>query len=179
MRYAKIRKMDVSNGDGLGVSLFVQGCHFHCPQCFNSETWDFNGGQEFTKDVATQFCSLLENPYIKRVSILGGEPLCEENFIIVMLLINHIKLSFPDKKIWIWTGFTLEELLLNYSHLSIFNIFKKIDVLVDGRFEYAKKDLSLKYCGSTNQRVIDIQKTFNRKEIVLWDKKQANNKQII
>ena len=127
MRYSSIRKMDVSNGQGIGVSLFVQGCHFHCKGCFNPETWDFNGGKEWTKEIEDKFLSLANHEYIQRVSILGGEPLCDENIETVSALINKIRDLFPNKKIWIYSGYTWENLVTLRKH----EFIKEADVLVD------------------------------------------------
>ena len=104
MRYASIRDLDVTNGEGVGVSLFVQGCPFHCYNCFNPDTWDFNGGKEWTYEIKQQFLSLIDRPYITRVSILGGEPTAKQNFYRVYELIKEIKERFPSKDIWLYTG---------------------------------------------------------------------------
>lgn len=107
MRYAQIRKMDISNGEGIGISLFVQGCHFHCKNCFNQETWDFKGGKEWTPAVEEGFIKLAGKPYIKRISILGGEPLADENVKAVYDLIVHLREIYGDsKEIWLYTGYT-------------------------------------------------------------------------
>lgn len=165
MRYAQIRSMDISNGTGIGVSLFVQGCHFHCKDCFNSETWDFSGGKPWTEDSKKIFLISVLRAYIERVSILGGEPLADENFPDVLNLVQTIHEKFPEKKIWIYTGYTWEN-LLNDSQKK--EILPYIDILVDGRFETDKKDLSLKFKGSSNQRVIDVQKSLENKEVVIF-----------
>lgn len=102
MRYAQIRSMDISNGEGVGVSLFVQGCPFHCKNCFNSETWDFNGGKEWTEKTKNKFMELIDRPYIKRVSFLGGECLADQNLDEVLKLVKQIRISFPKKTIWLW-----------------------------------------------------------------------------
>ena len=107
IRYAQIRSLDLSNGEGVGIALFVQGCHFHCPNCFNPETWDYNGGKEWTEEVKNKFLELANRPYIKRISILGGEPLAEENLDDVLDLVNRIRLSSPQKSIWLYTGNTI------------------------------------------------------------------------
>ncbi len=107
IRYAQIRSLDLSNGEGVGIALFVQGCHFHCPNCFNPETWDYNGGKEWTEEVKNKFLELANRPYIKRISILGGEPLAEENLDGVLDLVNEIRLSSPKKSIWLYTGYTM------------------------------------------------------------------------
>lgn len=165
MRYAQIRSMDISNGTGIGVSLFVQGCHFHCKDCFNSETWDFSGGKPWTEDSKKIFLISVLRTYIERVSILGGEPLADENFPDVFDLVQSIHEKFPEKKIWIYTGYTWEE-LLNDSQKK--EILPYINILVDGRFETDKKDLSLRFKGSSNQRVIDVQESLKNKEVVLF-----------
>lgn len=107
IRYAQIRSLDLSNGEGVGVALFVQGCHFHCSNCFNPETWDFNSGKEWTEEVKNKFLKLANRPYIKRISILGGEPLAEENLDGVLDLVNEFRLSCPQKSIWLYTGYTI------------------------------------------------------------------------
>lgn len=111
MRYAQIRSMDISNGEGVGVSLFVQGCPFHCKNCFNSETWDFNGGKEWTEKTKNKFMELIDRPYIKRVSFLGGECLAEQNLDEVLKLIQEIRISFPEKTIWLYTGFEWDQIM--------------------------------------------------------------------
>ena len=179
MRYASIRSMDISNGAGLGIALFVQGCHFHCINCFNQETWDFNGGKEWTQEIEDEFINLISsNPYIDRVSILGGEPLCNENVITIFNLIKTIKLNFPKKKIWCYTGYTWEQIFndiqLDDFNYTLYNAFrqdavKMIDVLVDGQYMDELRDLTLAFSGSSNQRVIDVQKSLEANSIVLWE----------
>ena len=185
MRYAQIRNMDISNGESIGVALFVQGCHLKCCNCFNPDTWDFNGGKEWTQETEDKFIELVNRPYIKRISILGGEPLAEENLNGVTNLLNKITILFPEKTIWLYTGYTWESIMdHDYSDTDDFDyieesyidglydqrksIIKKCDVLVDGPYIDSKKDIKLKWCGSSNQRVIDIQKTLEKGEIVLW-----------
>ena len=112
MRFAKIEEYDVVNGLLGGMSLFVQGCDFHCPGCFNSETWDFNGGYEWTVEMRKHLLKLLNRPYIQRISILGGEPLADENLHVILDLIQEIRVSYPDKSIWLYTGYTYEECLI-------------------------------------------------------------------
>lgn len=179
MRYASIRSMDISNGVGLGIALFVQGCHFHCVNCFNQETWDFNGGKEWTKEIESDFINLLvANQYIDRVSILGGEPLCDENVFTIYNLIKTIRLNFPKKKIWCYTGYTWEQIFndiqLDDFNYTLYNTFrqdavKMIDVLVDGQYMDELRDLTLAFRGSSNQRVIDVQKSLEANSIVLWE----------
>lgn len=181
MRYASIRSMDISNGAGLGIALFVQGCHFHCTNCFNQETWDFNGGKEWTQEIENDFVNLLvTNQHIDRVSILGGEPLCNENIIAICNLIKTIKLYFPKKKIWCYTGYTWEQIFNKYDsdapHYRIYDTFredaiKMIDILVDGQYIDRLRDLTLAFRGSSNQRIIDVQKSIEANSIVLWENK--------
>lgn len=171
MRYAQIRKMDISNGEGIGVALFVQGCCFHCKNCFNPETWDFDGGYEWTEDVEQEFLSLIDKPYIKRVSILGGEPLDGRNIIAVDHLCHKIKKKFGrDKIIWLYTGFSYEKLFKQASiSKTVSKVLESIDVLVDGQYVDSLKDINYPWAGSTNQRVIDVQKSLKESKIVLYD----------
>lgn len=156
MRYASIRSMDVSNGTGIGVALFVQGCHFHCKDCFNEETWDFDGGKEFDDDTRQYFIQLVGKKHINRVSILGGCPLCDENVKEVYELLRDIKHAYPSITVWVYTGYTWEQLIQDEESYR-FKILNYIDVLVDGKYENDKRDLSLAHKGSRNQRVIDVQ----------------------
>lgn len=153
MRYASIRTMDVSDGEGVGCSLFVQGCHFHCKNCFNQSTWDFNGGKEWTKATKEKFLELVNRPYITRVSILGGEPLADENIEDVSDLISQISLN---KKVWLYTGYVYENMDSDRKLVS-----NSVDVLVDGQFIDELKDMNLPFRGSSNQRLIDIKKTLD------------------
>lgn len=156
MNYSSIRKMDVSNGTGVGVSLFVSGCPFHCNGCFNESTWEYDSGHEFTNEVEDKFISLASRPYINRISILGGEPLADKNFDAVLELVEHIRAVFGDsKEIWLYTGRTYED-ICKHKYVKILPL---IDVLVDGRFEESKKDPSLLFRGSSNQRLIDMNDT--------------------
>lgn len=179
MRYAQIREMDVSNGEGVGVSLFVQGCHFRCPGCFNQETWDFNGGKEWTDEVCEKFFQLIDKPYIKRVSFLGGEPLADENVADVASLIFAIKYGFPDKKIWIYTGYNFEDIFefnptgkikdTSRAEWFRYDALLSADILVDGPFRIDLQDVNhkqIKFAGSTNQRIIDLPKTIEQKKII-------------
>ena len=160
MRYASIRDMDISNGNGIGVALFTQGCHFHCKNCFNKSTWDFAGGKEFTKETCDKFMKLVNRPFIKRVSILGGEPLAKENVDDVCSVLKQIK----DKQIWVYTGYTFET-VKNY------DIMKYIDYLVDGQYVDELRDLKLKFRGSSNQRIVDVQKSLKESKVVLYEVK--------
>ena len=203
IHYASIRNLDISNGEGIGVALFVQGCHFHCYNCFNTETWDFNGGKEWTPDVKEKFLELIDRPYIKRVSILGGEPLADENLDDVLDLVteinkrynfqkvdsvNHckigvsedenadeIRLSFPNKSIWIYSGYQWSEIFNDGVYLTKNcygwkrrEIVRQCTVMVDGRYIDSQRNPSKKWAGSNNQHVIDIQQSLQKGEIVLW-----------
>lgn len=177
MRYASIDKIECRNGLGWGVTLYVQGCHFHCHNCFNPETWDFNGGKEFTQDTVDTILKLIEPEYIKHFTIQGGEPLEKCNWQDLGRLIAKIKKQKPDIKIWIYTGYTYEYLTKLYPghigrpaldmYLGI--ILNNIDVLVDGQFQEDKKDLTYPFAGSTNQRAIDMKRTNNCGKIVLFN----------
>lgn len=164
MNYNKIRKLDISNGPGVRVSLFVQGCTFNCKGCFNPDTHDFNGGKEFTTEEVNTIIKLSSKPQIKGLSILGGEPLHPKNAESVIMLAEYFKSIYPEKTIWLWSGFKYEDLLKSPAS----KIFDYIDVLVDGQFEEDKKDLRLKYCGSSNQRVIDVRQSLEQNLTVLY-----------
>ena len=153
MRIADIQEFDVNNGEGVGCSLFVQGCHFHCKNCFNQSTWDFNGGNKWTESTKKKFIKFVKKPYITRVSILGGEPLADENIQDVYDLIKQIP---SDKKIWLYTGYTWEN--MDFIRRLVAN---SVDVLVDGQFVDELKDMTLPFRGSSNQRLIDIKKTLD------------------
>ena len=147
MRYASIRDFDISNGEDIGVSLFVQGCHFHCPNCFNQSTWDFNGGKEFTIETMRHIIKLMDRPYIKRFTLLGGEPLAPENIETSKEILRVIKETYPNKQVWLFTGYVLE-------NIPDKSILKYVDVLVDGPYKHELRDLSLAFRGSSIQRVI-------------------------
>ena len=161
MRYNKIRKMDISDGPGIRVSIFMQGCHFHCKNCFNSETWDFDGGKEFTDDTIETVLNLCAGAHIVGLSILGGEPMHPINILGTTKLAKAFKERFPEKTLWIWSGFKFEL-------LKDFDVLNYVDVLVDGQFVDELHDFTLKWRGSSNQRVIDVQATLKAKEIVLY-----------
>lgn len=180
MNYAQMRSMDISNGDGIGVSLFVQGCDFHCKNCFNSETWDFSKGQEWNEKTKNQFLKLVEKPFIQRVSILGGEPLHPQNVQNVLKIVDKIRVLYPTKNIWLYTGYTWEQIMypivtddLNLERDYIIEMRKelvsKCDVLIDGRYVDELRDVSLHWRGSSNQRVINVQETLKQNKIILWE----------
>lgn len=165
MRYNTIRKMDISNGPGVRVSVFVQGCIFNCINCFNPETHDFEGGKgEFTDEKIAFILDLCEKEYIEGLSILGGEPLHPKNIEGVTKLARLFKKRFPKKNLWVWSGYLYEELQDK-------EIFNYVDVLVDGRYIDELHDFTLEWRGSANQRVIDIKKTRKNDKLELWKEK--------
>lgn len=167
--------MDISNGKGIGVSLFVQGCHFHCKGCFNSDTWDFDGGKPWNDKIQAKFIELANRQHIRRVSILGGEPLADENVVQVFQIIDAIRGQTQNKKIWIYTGYTWEEIVsislpsVTSKQMARLSAVFSADYVVDGKFDISKQDLSNKetiWAGSTNQRVIDVKQSLRRNQIV-------------
>ena len=178
MRYAQIRSMDISNGEGVGVSLFVQGCPFHCKNCFNSETWDFSGGKEWTEKTKNKFMELIDRQYIKRVSFLGGECLAEQNLDEVLNLTQQIRISFPGKTIWLYTGYELSKIIKQEQHEKVsgipdvwskrWEIIKLCNIVVDGEYIDEQKNLTLKWCGSRNQHVIDVKQSMAQNKMVLY-----------
>ena len=160
--YSEIKNLDIANGPDFRVSLFVSGCRNRCPGCFNPETWSFTYGQEFTWETLHEIERLLRNPNIKGLSILGGDPFEPENIAWVETLCAYVKHNTINKDIWVWTGYSLDDVWEEHA-------LKYIDVLVDGPFEKNKKDLSLAYRGSSNQRIIDVQKSLAAGEVVLWE----------
>lgn len=154
--------MDIANGEGVRVSLFVSGCKFHCKNCFNQITWDFNHGNPYTEQTEQSIIQFLSKPYIKGLSILGGDPLWQSKEDINQLVSLANKVKSINKDIWIWSGFTWEE-LSPIQH----KLIDLCDVFVDGKYIDELKDLTLKWCGSSNQRVIDIQKSLKQNHIIL------------
>lgn len=163
MRYNKIRKMDISNGEGIRVSIFMQGCSFNCEGCFNKETHDFNSGIEFTNDTINRILELSSKDYIVGLSILGGEPLHPKNIEGTTLLAKKFKERYPDKTIWVWSGFLFDKDLKDKE------ILKYIDVLIDGQFKIDLYSPKLKWKGSSNQRVIDVKESLKNNTTVLKD----------
>ena len=160
MRYNKIRKMDISNGPGIRVSIFMQGCSFHCKDCFNSETWDFKAGKEFNDEIINKVLDLASLPHIVGLSILGGEPMHPNNREGTIKLAKAFKKRYPNKDIWVWSGYLFDE-LKDVEGLSY------IDTLVDGRFVLEQANPTLKFRGSSNQRVIDVKKSLKAGNVVL------------
>lgn len=166
MKYNKIRKMDISNGPGVRVSIFFQGCSFHCKNCFNPETWDFDGGKEFTDETIEHILDLCENEYIVGLSMLGGEPMNPTNLPGTTKLAKAFKERFPNKSLWSWSGYTFED------YVSKQEVINYLDVLVDGQYKDELRDPRLKYAGSTNQRAIDVKKSLKKGKVVLFDDKE-------
>ena len=151
MKYASIRGFDISNGEGVGIALFTQGCKFHCKGCFNPETWDLDGGKEWTDEVEEKFIKLAGRDYIERISILGGEPLLDRNIEPLCRLFKKLKEKYPDKKIWMYSGYTYEVIKER-----IPDVLENVDVLIDGTYMEELRDITLEFRGSSNQRVIDV-----------------------
>jgi len=163
MQYNKIRKMDVSNGPGIRVSIFMQGCTFKCKGCFNPETHDFNGGKDFTDETINRILELCSKDHIVGLSILGGEPLHPKNIEGTTRLAKIFKEKYPDKTLWIWSGFLFDR------DLKEKEILKYIDVLVDGQYNCELYSPILKWKGSSNQRVIDVQASLKKNKVVLLE----------
>ena len=169
MRYAQIRKMDISDRPRIRVELYTQGCPIHCEGCHNQSTWDFNGGKEFNQEHMKLILDLCNKDYIVGLSILGGEPLISSNFQDLASLVKQFKIRYPNKTIWLWTGFDFINLLKTYRENNWFHtIIENLDVVVDGKFKEDLKDPHLKYRGSSNQRVIDVKETFKKHKVVLY-----------
>ncbi len=166
MRYNKIRKMDISNGPGVRVSIFMQGCSFHCKNCFNPETWDFKLGNEFTDETINKVLELADKDYIVGLSILGGEPMHPNNIKATTRLAKAFKEKYPNKSIWVWSGFLFDRDLKDKEVLNY------IDVLVDGQYQDELHDFRLKWRGSTNQRVIDVKKSLKKNKVILIDEEK-------
>ena len=159
MRYNKIRKMDIADGPGVRVSIFMQGCTFNCKNCFNPETHEFNGGKELTDDTIARVLELCENENIEGLSILGGEPMHPKNIDGTTKLAKEFKEKYPNKNIWVWTGFLFDKDLKDKE------VMKYIDVLVDGQYVDELHDPKLKWKGSSNQRVIDVQESLKQNKV--------------
>lgn len=167
MNYAEIKPMDIANGIGIRVSLFVSGCRNHCKGCFNPELWRFDYGEHFDGKVAAEIIERMNYTWIAGLSVLGGDPFEPENEPEIQKLLTFAKSVYPEKSIWVYTGYLFED-LANHP------IMEFIDVLVDGRFEIELKDPRLCFKGSSNQRIIDVQETRKAGKIILWEGDQLN-----
>ena len=172
MNYADIKKVDVANGLGVRVSLFVSGCNHHCKGCFNPETWDFNYGKKFDECTENEILEYLNHDYITGLTLLGGEPLEYKNQIELLPFIRKVKQKYPEKNIWCYTGFSfesdvLEKMCKNWEETK--ELISYIDVLVDGKFTLELKDVGLKFRGSRNQRIIDVKKSLKENETILLE----------
>lgn len=169
MNYGEIKQYDIANGEGVRVSLFVSGCTHHCKGCFNPETWDFHYGRPFTKEVREMLLKSLEPEYIAGLTLLGGEPFEIENQKVLLPFLREVKKRYPKKNIWCYTGYTLECDLLSEQGCArcecTDEMLQMIDVLVDGEFVEEKKDISLAFRGSANQRIIDLSEFFKKRKV--------------
>ncbi len=168
MNYGEIKKFDIANGLGVRVSLFVSGCRHRCPNCFNSATWEFDYGKLFTEETTEEILSAMSPDYINGFSLLGGEPFEPENQATICALLKRIKQEYPNKDIWCYTGFLFDSELLGRGRAATETareMLRYIDVLVDGRFVEELKDISLKFRGSSNQRIIDVPASLKSGEV--------------
>lgn len=179
MNYAAIKNCDIANGPGVRVSLFVSGCTHHCKGCFNEVAWDFAYGKPFTEQTIQELLLMLAPPHIKGITILGGEPFEPENQSAVLELLRQVKATYPDKSVWVFSGYLLDRDILS-GRLGPWEITREylsyVDVLVDGPFVLEKKDLTLRFRGSSNQRIIQVPATLAKGEIVLWEDWQGNGR---
>lgn len=176
MKYATIKEIDVANGPGIRVSLFVSGCTHHCKGCFNPETWNFNYGDDFTTEVEGRILEAMKPAYIKGFSLLGGEPFEPQNQEALLPFLRRVKAAYPDKTIWCYSGYDFEKDMLT-GNLGPWEVTHEmltlIDVLVDGEFVLEKKNPNLRFRGSENQRVIRVADSLNSDTVVLWDDKEG------
>ena len=169
MNYADIKKIDVANGEGVRVSVFVSGCNHHWKGCFNQCAWDFNYGKEFSEKEEQQIIEYMNHDYISGLSLLGGEPLEPKNQEGLLPLVKKVKEKFPDKNIWCYTGFDFEKDVVGKmakNNETTRELLKYIDVIVDGKFEEDKRDLKLQFRGSSNQKIVDVKKSLQTGQIV-------------
>ena len=179
MNYASIKDCDIANGPGVRVTLFVSGCTHHCKGCFNQEAWDFNYGQPFTQETIDQILNILKPSYVRGLTLLGGEPFEPQNQGPIVELLRQIKAVYPEKSIWAFSGFLFDRDILS-GRLGDWETTKEylsyLDVLVDGPFVEAKKDLMLRFRGSSNQRLIDVPKSLAAGTVVEWEDWQGNGR---
>ena len=179
MNYAIIKNCDIANGPGVRVSLFVSGCTHHCKGCFNEVAWDFDYGQPFTQETVDAILDMLKPSYVKGITLLGGEPFEPQNQPAIVDLLRQIRERYPEKTVWAFSGYLFDKDILP-GHLGDPAITKAflsyVDVLVDGRFVEEKKDLTLRFRGSSNQRIIDVPASVARGEVVLWEDWQGHGR---
>jgi len=174
MKYGNIKYFDIADGPGVRTTLFVSGCTHHCPGCFQPETWDFDFGEDFTEEVENKIIDSLSPDYVDGLTLLGGEPMEKVNQRALLPFVKRVKAAYPQKDIWCYTGYTLETDLLSPSRARCEvtdEMLSLIDVLVDGEFVEAERDLTLLFRGSRNQRLIHLPKTLEKGEVVLWEQK--------
>lgn len=179
MYYSELKSCDIANGPGVRVVLFVSGCRHHCPGCFQPQTWDFTYGQPFTEQTVQNILNLMEPDYIAGLTLLGGEPMEPENQPVLLELVKQVRARYPQKTIWCFTGYTYETDLLagRLGDPEITRDFlAHLDVLVDGEFIQEKKNLSLRFRGSENQRLIDLRKTEQAGQVVWWTDRKEGEK---
>ena len=179
MNYATIKNCDIANGPGVRVSLFVSGCTHRCPGCFNEIAWDFDYGEPFTDDTISLILNMMKPAHIKGLTLLGGEPFEPQNQPAIVQLLRRVKSEYPEKSIWAFSGYLFDKDILagRLGPQEITNEFLSyLDVLVDGPFVQAQKNLSLRFRGSENQRLIDVQQSITRGEAVLWQDWQTEGK---
>lgn len=175
MNYADIKRVDVANGPGVRVSLFVSGCTHHCKGCFNEVTWDFNYGKPFTENEIDEIIEYLEHDYIKGLTILGGEPFEYPNQKGLLPLLRKVRETFPDKSIWCFSGYLFDKQIMGEMYSKwpeTKEMLSYIDVLVDGKFVEERKNLSIRFRGSDNQRIIMVQESMQSEELVFWNEEQ-------
>ena len=181
MNYANIKDFDIANGPGIRISLFVSGCTHHCKGCFNKEAWDFDYGQPFTQETIEQIVQMLKPAYVKGLTLLGGEPFEPQNQGAIVELLRRVKAEYPQKSIWAFSGYLFDKDILS-GRLGDWEITKEylsyLDVLVDGPFIEDKKDLMLRFRGSSNQRLIDVPKSLACGNVVEWEDWQGNGRGI-
>ena len=165
MNYHNIKTDDMLNGDGLRVTCWVSGCSIRCFNCYNPQTWDFNSGIPFTDDTMQEILYDLSKPYIKGLTLSGGHPLDPHNAPEVLKIVKRVKMVFPNKDIWIYTGYVWEDIIKDDT---LKEILKRTDVLVDGAYVDELRDISLPFRGSSNQRIIDVQESLNQNKVILW-----------
>ena len=174
MHYGEIKKCDIANGEGVRVSLFVSGCTHHCPGCFNQDTWDFSYGKEYTDETEQEIIEALSPDYINGLSLLGGEPFEPQNQKVLVQLLRKVREQYPQKTIWCYSGYLFDRELLSESRARCEytdEMLSMIDILVDGRFVEKLKDIRLVFRGSSNQRIVDVKKSLNNGEVILWEPK--------